>query len=693
MLWHLFSVLGKGGPLNPEELTAIHENTQRVIYWNVGKNVSYIMYPLALISFIIFAFGIYKHRKLWFQGKALENRNNSIYKRFLDTMKAVFFHKKILKHPAGVMHFLIFWGFAVMVIGTILVGLEADTPLVFLNGTFYKIFSFTLDLFAIFLLVGISIAFYRRVIKKVSYLETDWNDRYALGFLFLSVFLGYGLEALRIAIVTAPFEKVSFIGWYSAIVLQKIGFSIDTMALVHKIFWWIHMVTTMLFIATLPFTKFLHIITGPINIFFKRDYPYGKLKKIDFETIDEDSRFGVSEIQDFSWKDLLDSDACIRCGRCTELCPAHNTEKPLNPKKLIQDIKTYMSDSYSKKNSEIKLIEKRITEEVIWSCTTCAACMVACPMEIEHVDKIVNMRRNLVMGEGKVEPNTAAALKKMDKNGNPWGLPTKERADWIGSLDIPRLDKDKDIEFEILFWVGSMGSYDKRSQKIARAFVDLLKKADIKFAILGNLERATGDSARKIGAEDVFQKLVEHNIKQLDKFGMNKKDNSTKKIVTISPHTFNTIKNEYPDFGGEYNIIHHSVFLNDLLKSGKLVIKEKIDKKLTFHDSCYLGRYSSIYNEPREILNSISKDSIIEMKHNHDNSFCCGAGGGRMWMEEPLGTRINIKRAEEAIDINASTIATACPFCLTMITDGLKAKDKEEDIQVLDIAELLNQVC
>ncbi len=483
MFWHLFSILGKGGPLNPDELTAIHENTQRVIYWNVGKDVSYVLYPLALISFVIFVFGIYKRRKMWLQGKTPENRKNSVLKRFLESLKDIFLHKKILKHPAGFMHLLIFWGFAIMIVGTILVGIEADTPFVFLRGIFYKIFSFTLDLFAIFLLIGISIAFYRRVIKKVSYIETDWNDKYALGFLFLSVFLGYGLEALRIAIVTVPFEKVSFIGWYSAIVLKKIGFSVDFMALTHKIFWWIHMVTTMLFIAILPFTKFLHIITGPINIFFKRDYPYGKLKKIDFETVDESSRFGISEIQDFSWKDLLDSDACIKCGRCTELCPAHNTQKPLNPKKLIQDIKSHMSDSYNKKNSEISLIEKRVTEDVLWSCTTCGACMVACPMEIEHVDKIVNMRRNLVMGEGKVDPNTAAALKKMDKSGNPWGLPTKERVDWLGSLDIPRLDKDKDVEFDILFWVGSMGSYDKRSQKIARAFVDILKKAGVKFAI------------------------------------------------------------------------------------------------------------------------------------------------------------------------------------------------------------------
>jgi len=695
LLNHIFnSVIASGKPMHPAELVAIEANTQRIVYWNVGHNITHIMYPLAALAMIIFTYGMYKRYKMWRLAKKEDNRFTELPDRMEGLFEAVFMHKKIMSRKyAGIMHAMIFFGFMMMLLGTAITTIEADTPLTFLNGTFYKIFSITLDAFALILLAGTFMAIYRRKALKPFFLKTDGDDWYAISFLVISVLLGFSIEAIRIAVTNPSFGKISFVGWIMAQGIRFFNPSLDFLASLHKGLWLLHFGTTMFFIASLPYTKFLHIITGPLNIFFRRRTPMGRLRKIDLENIDENTRFGVSEMQDLSWKDALDLDACIECGRCEELCPAFNTDKPLSPKMVINTLRDHMEDEAKGLNklNGTELVEMRITEDVLWSCTTCGACMVACPMEIAHVDKIVDMRRYLVLGQGKIEPEPAAAVKKMAKQGNPWGLPQNERADWLKGIDNPPLlDENPDIEFDYLLWIGSMGSYDNRTQKVAKAFIKILQHANIKFALLGTLEKASGDAVRRIGAEDVFQELAKHNIEQLDKFGLNnKKGNTGKMVVAISPHSYNAIKNEYSDFGGDYEVIHHSELLNQLISSGKLNLTKDFDKKITYHDSCYLGRYNGVYEAPRDILTAIPGVELLEMEHNHDQSFCCGAGGGRMWMEEPLGTRINLKRTDEAIDIKCDIVATGCPFCMTMIDDGVKARNEEDNIKVLDLSEIV----
>jgi len=427
-----------------------------------------------------------------------------------------------------------------------------------------------------------------------------------------------------------------------------------------------------------------HIWLSPLNIFFRSLKPKGALQLLDIETAES---YGASKIENFTWKQLLDLDACTRCGRCQDQCPAYLSEKPLTPKKVILDLKGHMYDVYRipfiKKPPESRpdMITEVITEDVIWSCTTCRACQEACPVYIEHIDKIIDMRRSLVLEQARIPETGEAALKCIETRGHSCRGTTATRTDWAEGLDVTLLSDNSDVD--IVYWVGCAAALEDRNIKVAKAMTKILKAAGVKFAVLG-LEETTccGEPARRMGNEYLFQMQAMKNIEIL-------KNYNTKKIVATCPHCFNTLKNEYPQLGGEFEVIHHSQYIAELLQQGKIKPASVRSGKFTYHDSCYLGRHNDIYEQPREIIKTLTNSNPVEMHRSKRTGFCCGGGGGRFWMEERIGKRISEMRVEQVMETSADIVASACPYCLQMFEDAIKAKEAEEKLKALDIAELV----
>lgn len=632
----------------------------------------------------------------------------------------VFGQSKLLKDKkSGIMHVMMFYGFLLVQFGAIdmfIKGLAPGKHLPF--GPIYPGFTFFQELVTLMILISVAFAFYRRYIEKLPRLKRGLKSGLVLifiGTLMISVLLGNGMLLIWEEQAATWSQPVA------SLVATVFGFLSPTAAMVlFFIFWWIHTITLLVFLVYVPQSKHAHLIAAPINVFLSKRVP-GKLEKLDFD-IDEDDdeediSFGVGKVEDFEQYQLVDLYACVECGRCTSVCPAATTGKMLSPMDLMVKIRDHLTEkgaaitgkspwvpTYAFSSTagnqlagqgseaaatmeEVSLIGDVITEEELNACTTCRNCEDACPVMNEHVDKIIDLRRFLVMTEGKMDSDIQRAVMNIERQGNPWGLSKKDRIKWREldeSVYIPTIKelKKEDKDFEYLFWVSSMGAYDSRSQKIAIAFAKLMNKAGISFAILGNKEANSGDTARRIGNEFLFQEIAEKNIKQFQK-------NDVKKIVTIDPHAYNIFKNEYPDFGFEAEVIHHTQMLYDLVMNGKLQPKGAIKERLTYHDSCYLGRYNGVYDPPREILNAIPGLELVEMDRSHENGMCCGAGGGMMWAEETTGNRINVARTEQALEVEPTMISSACPYCLTMLSDGTKAKEVEEDISTMDVAEIL----
>lgn len=633
----------------------------------------------------------------------------------------VFGQKKLLKDKkSGIIHVMMFYGFILVQFGAIDMFIKGLAPGNHLPlGPLYPGFTFFQELVTLMVLVAVFWAFYRRYIEKLVRLKRGWYAGLVLifiGTLMFSVLFGNAMLQLWHGTEPTWTEPVA-----STIAIIFSWLSPTAAMVLFFVFWWIHTLTILAFLVYIPQSKHAHLIAAPVNVYVSKQKA-GKLEKIDFDFDEEadeaEIAFGVGKIEDFTQRQMIDFYACVECGRCTSVCPAATTGKMLSPMDIMIKLRDHLNDkgaaitgktpwvpayafagkgpnAYATMEREaaisqmesVSLVGDVITEEELLACTTCRNCEDACPVMNEHVSHIIDMRRYLVMTEGKMDPEQQRAVMNIERQGNPWGLSKKDRIKWR-ELDedvyIPTVKelKKEGKDFEYLFWVSSMGSYDNRSQKIALAFAKLLNKAGVSFAILGNKEMNSGDTARRIGNEFLFQEIAEKNIKEFEK-------NNVKKIVTIDPHAYNIFKNEYPDFGLEAEVLHHTQLLYDLVKEGKLVPKGRIDKRLTYHDSCYLGRYNGVYDPPREILKAIPGLELVEMERSFDNGMCCGAGGGLMWSEETTGHRINVARTEQALAVNPAMISTACPYCLTMISDGTKAKDVDQDISTMDVAEIL----
>ena len=653
----------------------------RELYWNIGHGAA-VLIPMYLLTFAALGFLVWsclQRLQVYRQGKPL-NRTDRRAERVASFLKNVLLQSKVLqvKGP-GVAHGLFFWGFLLLFVGTCFVAAQADfTDLLFgyrfLTGYFYKLFSFVLDLAGLAALVMLAGLLVRRYLVRPKGLETGRDDAIMHGLLFAILITGFVIEGARMAVTEIPGNLGLALWSPVGLLLAKAlaGAGDDSLRALHQILWWLHFALVAGFICAIPFTKFRHIFTTSANYFFADLGPKGALVTIDMED-EAAERFGAAELKDLTWKDIFDTDACTKCKRCQDRCPAHNTEKPLSPMKVINQL-----GEVAFNNPDASLIET-VSKDALWSCTTCRACQQICPAAIEHVNKIVDMRRSLVLMEGEFPgEEVMVAMDNTEVNGNPLGLALGARGDWAEGLPVSLLSDDAEVD--ILYFVGCYASFDKRNIKVATSFVKLCAAAGIRVGILGKEEKCCGEPMRKLGNEYLYQSLANENIETIKGYGV-------KKVVTACPHCFNTLSKDYRDLGFEVETEHYTVFLNRLVQEGRLKLKEQ-GFDCTYHDSCYIGRYNDLYREPRALLTAAGAN-IREMEKNRSESFCCGAGGGRIMAEEKLGSRISGSRAKMAASTGAGVLVSNCPFCLTMFEDGVKGAELEGLLAPRDLAEIL----
>lgn len=651
----------------------------REIYWNIGHGWTTLvpMYLLTIAAIALLAYGFLQRLKVYKQGKPI-NRIDHPGARVADALIGVLMQAKVIRvRWPGLAHGAFFWAFFLLFIGTALIVIQADfTDLLFgikfLKGTFYKLFSVTLDIAGLLAIFMMGAMFVRRYFFRPEGLETSRDDAIMHGLLFVILVTGFVIEGARMAVTElgTPLSLWSPVGLVFAKAMSGMGG--DTLRTLHIGVWWFHLLLVIAFIISIPFTKFRHIFTTSANMFLADRGPIGKLTTIDLED-EETESFGAVQLTDLSWKDIFDTDACMKCKRCQDRCPANATDKPLSPMNIINQLGTIAFVT-----PDANLIET-IGKDAIWSCTTCRACQDICPAGIEHVSKIVEMRRNLVLMEGEFPgEEVMAAMEQTEVNGNPLGIGYASRGDWAEELGVKTLAEDPEVD--ILYYVGCYGSFDKRNIAVAESFIKLCRAAGIKVGILGKQEKCCGEPMRKMGNEYLYQTLAVENIELIKSYGV-------KKIVTTCPHCYNTLAKDYRDLGLETEVESYVVFLEKLLQSRKLRVKSE-DLSCTYHDSCYLGRHNGIYNSPRSLIMAAG-GSISEMAMSLDQSFCCSAGGGRILAEEKLGSRINIKRVQMAAETRADVLISNCPFCLTMFEDGVKGAELDGQLRPRDIAEIL----
>lgn len=717
----------------------------REIYWNVGTGLTPIlMYLTMTIALVVLANGLWRRWALIASGQPAPEFLGNWLSRFQHAFVWAVFQKGVIKKRfVAWLHTLIYFGFLVLLFTTTMVLIHHDLGIQIYQGNFYLVVTFFSDIFGFGILIGCVMAIIRRYLKKPDLIHNRLADNLMLIFLVVLIFQGFLLEGLRIQATNDPWRSYSPIGDLFALSLSSLSEPI--IRSLHTFIWWFHTLTVFTWLALIPYTKFYHLISSPLNLFFRNSArPKGALPHPgDLEKMMEDAdnfKIGLGNIKDYSWKQLLELDACTSCGRCQDACPAYNSGKSLSPKWLILDSRnhalslqaqgkltpsklpqalqkmdnfllnalylkssgfdqktngyeasgTFRANNELTQKSALKLgdnVDDRIAGDVIdpnvfWSCTTCMACVEACPVGINHVEQIVGNRRNMALMQGEIPAEAQKTLRALENRQNPYG-PQEDRIKWLKDMQVKILNPGDEVEY--LYWVGCVTAFDARKQKIAQAVVTLMQRAGLSFGILGTAEGCTGDPARRLGEENLFQTLAKMNIETL-------KSVKFKYLVANCPHCFNTIKNEYPQIGNlgegqQPEIIHHSRLIRQLIKQGKFTFKEA-NATFTFHDPCYLGRYNREFEAPREAVQAVPGIQLVEMEKSREDGYCCGAGGGHFWMDLKVGERVNVQRVTQAKETKAEHIATGCPFCMHMLEDGLKLTGNEE-MKVKDISEIV----
>ncbi|MBF6568023.1 MAG: hypothetical protein IVW54_04000 [Candidatus Binataceae bacterium] len=693
-------------------------NITRPILWNVPISFQVLLYGLFVGLCVLFAWSAYRWYRIVRIGAPAEDRFDHLWRRIWITTRDALGQGAVMREPWGWMHYALYTGFVGLFIGTNIVFLNSDIsllsarlglPFYFYYGAFYHLFKAAMDTFFILVIAGVLAHWIRRAIfrpdplsspppeKLLFNLENRLGYQFPLAMLLLVSITGLMLEGARINANPPNFTEWAYIGREVGRLEGALGAGV----MFHRWLWLGHVLLVYTLLSCFAFTKLRHAFIAPVNLFFRNLGPRGRLAPIkDFENAET---FGVSQVEQYNWKQLLDMASCLECGRCTLNCPTVQTGKTLNPKHLVIAQRDHLldkapaiinaraaaaADNADPAKAEIDyhgpdLITEVATEAAVWGCTTCGWCEEGCPVGIEHIQRIVDMRRHQVLMESKFPSQAQSAFRGVEVQGNPWGMAQEKRADWAADSGIPIMAEiDDPAQVDVLYWVGCAGSYDERNQKVSRAFSGLMKQAGVRFGILGVEEMCTGDPVRRLGNEYLYATVAGQNIETLNRY-------KPKRIVTQCPHCFHNLKNEYPDFGGNYEVVHEAEFIAELISDGRLKPTRELRQRVTYHDPCYMARHNRKWDGARAALGAVPGAQVADVDNSKERTFCCGAGGGCFWKEEHEGSRINQKRLDQLTAANPETLAVGCPFCMTQMEDAVKSRSLEDSMRVRDLAEII----